>query len=86
MPVEKLNRLIGNNVSYQLGELFRMDQISTEFPHASDMDITVICITIFYEDVVATQANRETHETTFVYYRRPLLDSLERQSIHDTYS
>jgi len=83
---ETVNRLIGSNDPYRVGDWFRIDKMFEESPCTSDMDTGVLCITISYEDVIANQGKRELHKTTFVYYRRPLLDSLERQSEYDDYS
>lgn len=84
--IEKLNRLIGSNGPYRVGDWFRVDKMFEDLPLVAAMDTKVICATIWYEDVIASQGKRESHKTSFVYYCRPLLDSLERQSTYDDYS
>jgi hypothetical protein len=78
----KLHFLLGTDKSRLLDEV---EPLNMHVVFGGCLDAGAYCVTVRYADVVAGGEKSQDRETSFVYYCRFLLDSLERLSEYDEY-
>jgi hypothetical protein len=79
----KLHFLLGTDKSRLLEEV---EPLNMHVVFGGCSEAGAYCVTVRYADVVAKYQKAQDRETSFVYYCRFLLDSLERLSEYDKYT
>jgi hypothetical protein len=87
VSIQNLHVFLGSDKGEELKEFNLDEMFADEGDTTNGTQAGAICVKIRYADVVTqVRPSQDVRETSFVYYCRPLLSSLDRISIENRYS